>query len=261
MDDVGAWKKENGFEFALFPAKTEKRTSLIIYLHGVGDNARGFEDHAAALQEKVPGADVIALQAPTKFEHPDLPAGQEGFTWFPYGGKVMPQVKTWLAHIFNRLPVAGKVEAFAKAQLEKRGLDASDLAFAGHSMGAIVAIETGLTSKNTVAAIASLGGTVAPFSAVKRRPPVFLQMGEWDDIFGADAPRLPKKSPLKSAFIKAADKMSLRHGRALERLAKKGVPVTEKLYPMQGHMLDADAFKDSANFIAKALEKRTAPKP
>jgi len=255
----GNWQKENGFEFDLFPAKSEKPTSLVIYMHGVGDNARGFAHYAAAIQDKIPGADVIALQAPIRFEDPDIPAGEEGYTWFPYGGKVMPQVKTWLAHIFNRLPVAGKVEAFARAQLEKRGLDNSALAFAGHSMGAIVALETGLSAKKAIAAVASLGGTVAPFTKVKSKPDVFLQMGGWDDVFNEDAPRLPK-AMLKRAFVKAADKLSLRHGRAVERLQKKGVPFTEKIYEGQGHMLDRDAFADTADFIAAALAKRRAPK-
>lgn len=259
MDASASWQKENGFEFALFPARTEKPQSLVIYMHGVGDNARNFDHYAAALQEKIPGADVISLQAPIKFEHPDLPKGQEGYTWFPYGGKVLPQVKTWLMHIFNRLPVAGKVEAFAKAQLEKRGLGSGDLAFAGHSMGAIVALEAGLSSRKAVAAVASLGGTVPPFTKVKSRPEVFLQMGQWDDVFNEPAPRLPKGT-LKRAFTKAADKLSLRHGRATERLQKKGIAFTGKIYEGQGHMLDEAAWADSASFIAEALQKRRQPK-
>ena len=64
------WHKEGGFEYALFPAKTEKPESLIIYMHGIGSNAEHFDAHAQSIQDKIPGAEVIALQAPIELKDP-----------------------------------------------------------------------------------------------------------------------------------------------------------------------------------------------
>lgn len=253
------WHNENGFEFALFPQKTEKAEGLVIYMHGIGDNAQGFGYVAEMIQEKMPGAAVIALQGPLEIHHPDL-GDQKGYGWFPYGGKVLPQIGTWLKHIFNRLTVATQVEKFAHTQLEKLGLTEKNLAYVGNSMGAIVAVEAGLSKRNAAAAVVSRGGSVAPFTKIRNKnAEVFLQIGQWDEIFNDDAPERDPKL-LKRVFNAVADKFSLRHGRSMERLAKKHVTTTEKTYTMQGHMLDSDAWQDSADFIAKALQKN-APKP
>ncbi len=253
------WRTENGFDFAFFAPETEKPTSLVIYLHGIGDNAAGFERGAAIIQSKTPGAAVIALQAPIEIFDHEIPAGQRGFSWFPFGGPILPQVKQWISHIFNRLSIAGKVEKFAHAQLEKLGLAEKDLAYVGNSMGSIVALQAAITAKRAPAAVAVRGGTVPPFTKVRQKSvEVFLQMGEWDEIFNPGAPTREKKM-LKRAFNSIADKFSLRHERSIERLESKNLKPASKLYPMQGHMLDEEAMKDSAEFIAAALKKRQAP--
>ncbi|MBI1215397.1 MAG: hypothetical protein GC185_06235 [Alphaproteobacteria bacterium] len=253
------WNTKDGFDYALFPAKTEKPDSLVIYMHGIGDNAENFESGARVIQEKIPGAAVIALQAPIEIKHPDLPPGQKGYSWFPYGGPVMPQVKTWLSHVFNRVPVVKKVENFAHARLEELGLKEDRLAYVGNSMGAIVALQAGLSPRKPVAAVVSRGGTVPPFTKARNKSTkVLLQMGEWDEIFN-DGPPARAKKPLKRIFNNLADRFSLRHERSVERLKKKRVPMEDKIYEGQGHMLDAAALADGADFIGKALGQKHKP--
>jgi len=250
----------NGFNYTLFPAKTEKPESLIVYLHGANDNAEIPTNYLRALQEKIPGADVIALQAPIKvIKSPRFP-NPVGYNWFSFGGSILSQIETWVTHIFKRLTIAEQIEAFTQAQLAKRGLTETNLAYYGYSMGGIVALQTGLSGEKPVAAIVSRGGTFLPFSRVKNNSKVFLQMGENDEKFNTPAP-LPQKGFLKQVF---AEVVSLRHVSSVRRLQAHKVSVTEKVYPKQGHEQNYSAWKEAVDFMAKALNKPTSlpqPKP
>jgi predicted esterase len=256
MAGTSKWQDYNGFNYRLFPAKTEKPTSLIVYLHGVNGNAELPANYLRTLQEKIPGAEVIALQAPIKviksprFEKP------EGYSWFPFGGSILSQIETWFTHLFKRMTIADQIEEFTKDQLAKRGLTEDNLAYYGYSMGGIVALQTGLSGEKPVAAIVSRGGAFVPFSRVKNKSEVFLQMGENDEKFNTPAP-LPEKGFLKRIF---AEVVSLRHERSVQRLKGHHVPVTEKVYPQQGHEQNLSAWKEAVDFMAKALAKpQTSP--
>ena len=256
----GNWHKDGGFEYALFPAKTEKPEGLIIYMHGIGDNAQNFEPVAEMIQQKMPGATVIALQGPIEYQDPEIPPGQKGYAWFPFGGPVLPQAKTLLSHVFNRVAVVKQVQDFARKHLEELGLTEKNLAYVGVSMGSIIGLQAGLSSRKPVAAIVARGGAVPPMTRVRNKSAeVFLQMGDWDDLFNPGAPAR-EKNFLKRIFNAVMDKFSLRHEKSVERLKAKKVATTDKFYPMQGHILDFDAWQDSADFAVKAL-KKNAPKP
>ncbi len=255
-----SWNKNKGFEYALFSAPSGKAECLVIFMHGVGHNAKNFDEAAYEIQRRIPGADVISLQAPTEFEvPPEFSTGEKGYTWFPYEGPLTPQAKAWLTHIFNRLTIADKVEAFASDELQKRGLKEDKLAYFGISMGAIVALQVALSGKNEVAAVVSSGGTVPPFTKIRRKPKIFLQMGEFDDIF--NVPPRKGKGKLSKAFARAAEELSIRHERSVKRLKKKGVPVTEKTYPGEGHILPVAAYKDGIDFLVSALTPPSPPAP
>jgi len=237
--------KENGFNFALFPAKTEKPQHLIIYLHGLGSNVDINEGFLNAMQEKIPGADIISLQAPIRLrllsflnDNPD-----KGYSWFHLGQSVR-------SHLFNHLAIAKRVENFASAELKKRGLTENDLAYFGTSMGGMVVLQAGLRGGKPPAAVVSRSSAVLPFTRVKNKPSVFLQIGEEDKLFYGS--RSPKDS-LEHALSFIAGQLSLRHGRSVQRLQKQGVPLTEKIYPKQGHTLNQEAWNESVAFIAKAF--------
>jgi predicted esterase len=255
MTRPSSWREDDGFKYRLFPAKTEKPTSLIVYLHCLeGDTDLSYR-YLHFLQSKIPGADVIAVQAPIKvIKSPRFP-NPKGYMWFPFGGSILSQVETWLTHIFKRLTIAEQVEAFTKNQLEKRGLKEENLAYYGYSMGGIVALQTGLTGDKPVAAIVSRSSVVVPFTKVKSKSKVFLQMGELDDGFNKPATPLPKKGFLKQVFTAVANRLSLSHVNSVKRLQEQNVPVTEKVYPKQVHEQTYEAWKDAVDFMAKALAK------
>ncbi len=250
------WHNENGFEYALYPAKNTTADSLIIYMHGVGSNAKIDASYLRSMRDKIPGADIILLQAPIEIKSTSVPSDEKGYSWVPFGGPLKPQVQAWLSHVFNRMPVAEQVEAFASAQLTKRGLTEENLAYFGHSMGAIVALQAGLSGDKPVAAIVSRGGTVLPFTKAVSKPKVFLQMGELDELFNGAPPPPTEKGFLRRAFSLAGNHFSLRHERSVERLQKQQVPLTEKVYPKQGHGHDYTAWNEGVDFIAKALPQR-----
>jgi phospholipase/carboxylesterase len=241
-------RHDNGFDFWLYPTKLKKPDSLIVILHGHGSNAAIYESAAELLQRSVPGADVIALQAP-------VPFGQ-GFTWFDYEGLKHGNKKVWLSQIFNHLQIADKVNSFTMAQLQKRGLTPDDLALIGNSLGGITALQAGFHSKNPPAAVVSQSGAVLPFTKVKARPEILLLMGDKDEIFHVEPPR---QTGLKKIFAPLAKRLGLHHRESLRRLKAKGVSFTEKLYPGGTHSLPWGSWQDSADFVAGALRAKKSP--
>lgn len=254
MAAPSTWHKENGFEFRLFPAKTAKPECLIIYLHGIGSRAEIPDDYINAVHAKIPGADVIALQAPNKVKHALLFKIQDGYSWLPDGGPVKLQAQAVLSHVFNRLTIAEKVEAFARAQLKKRGLTEENMAYSGQSMGAIVALQAGLSGDKPVAAIVSHAGVILPFTKAKSKPAIFLQMGEVDELFNRFPASKPKKGFLKRVFSHSGQHIGWQHESSKHRLKKLKVPFTEKIYPKMNHDLGLEEWKDGIEFMAKALK-------
>ncbi len=258
MAIASTWHNENGFEYALFPAPSGKPESLIIFMHGLGSDTYISDECIRAIRKKIPSADVIALQGPIKIKKSYIPNVTRGYSWFHlFDGSVAAKAKTWLSHVFNRLSVAEKVEAFAHAELTKRGLTEDNLAYMGTSMGGIVALQAGLTGEKPVAAIVSRGGAILPLTKIKTPSKVFLQVGELDELFN-NPPLKPGEGFLKRAFSLATGKLTLKHKQSAEFLKKNNVPLTEKIYPKQGHALNNLAWDDGIDFIAKALPP---PKP
>ena len=178
----------------------------------------------------------------------------QGYSWFPLIMSLKSEIKNWFTHIQNRLPIADKVEAFAKSQLAKRGLAEDKLAYYGHSQGGIVALETGLSGDKPVAAIVSFASSVVPLTKAKSKSKVFLQMGEHDNLFNIKLPQLPEQGFLKRTFGGAVQRISLNHSSSVQRLKDQNVPLTEKVYPHAGHMQDQGIWKDGVDFIAKAFK-------
>src|SRR5437588_718561 len=100
MTGSSNWYEHNGFEYRLFPAKTGKPESLIIHLHGVNNKAEIDPQYLSFLQSKIPGADIIALQAPIKIVKSERFPEPKGYSWFPFGESIATQVGNWFNHIF-----------------------------------------------------------------------------------------------------------------------------------------------------------------
>jgi phospholipase/carboxylesterase len=260
MQNPPEWRHEDGFEFALFPAKNGTARSLVIVLHGHGSNTANWEAHARQMQEEMPDADILTLQGPVKLPkgHAALRDGAEGFTWNAYEGPKLRQVKETLSHIFNRLPVVHRLNRFIDRQLEKRGLTDDDLGLVGSSMGGITALQAALARKKPVAGVVSHSGALLPLSKVKSRPPVLLIMGGQDEVFNAPA---VKRKGLKRLFAALTKPLALQHRDTLRRFRQKRIPFTEKLYPALAHEVTPETISEGDRFLAQLLARKRGSKP
>lgn len=248
-------ESENGFDFFLYPARTEKAEALVVFLHGHGDHPDNWEDKLQLLRQSVPHADVIAVKAPIH-----LPAGtegladqQDGYAWVPIEFSLPAYGKMALSLVFNRLPVTAKFDKFVKAQLEKRAIDRQSLALVGFSFGGIIAIQSGLGAREPCAAVVSHGGAVLPFTKAKSRPDLLLVMGKRDEVFNR-----PKTKPkgIKKAFNGVAKKFSIQHDASVKRLQKRNVPFTEMIEPRLGHAASSRTWQAGTDFIAARLKPK-----
>ena len=253
------WHNEDGFEFALFPAKNGKAESLIVMLHGHGSNTDNWAEAAKQLHEQIPGADIITLQGPIKLPK-GLEPGADGYTWLPYEGPKLKQLKHSLSLVFNHLPIIDKVNSFLDKQLEKRGLTEKELGIFGSSMGGIVALQTTLFRKKPVAGVVSHSGALLPFTKVRCEPApdICLIMGGKDEVFCK--PEEPKKG-LKKIFNAVSKRLAIQHLDTLRRLRKKKIAFTEKFYPDLKHDSNPATVAEAGDFLDKALKKAKKPKP
>src|SRR5437016_1105199 len=110
MTTPSNWHHEDGFEFALFPAKNGTAKQLVIVLHGHGSNTANWEAHARQMQSEMPDADILNVQGPVKL--PLGTDGVQGYSWTAYQGPAVRQVKETLTLVFNHLPVVDKLNHF-----------------------------------------------------------------------------------------------------------------------------------------------------
>jgi phospholipase/carboxylesterase len=249
------WHKEDGFEFALFPAKSGKAKNLVLVLHGHGSNTANWAEHAKQMHDEMPDADILTLQGPIRM--PKGPDGVQNYTWTAYEGPILKQAAQSLKLVFNHLPVVDKLNSFIDKQLAKRGLTPDELGLVGSSMGGIVVLQTALSRRKAVGGVVSHSGALLPFTKVKSKPDILLIMGGKDEIFSK--PEVKAKG-LKRAFAEVKKRLSIQHKDTLKRFRRRGVQITEIFYPGMGHEVTPESIKAGDEFLLKALEKKKKPK-
>ena len=255
MTTPSNWHNEDGFEFALFPAKSGTAKQLVVVLHGHGSNTANWEAHAKQMQREMPDADIITVQGPVKL--PIGTDGVQGYSWTAYQGSSVKIIKETLTMIFNHLPVVDKLNHFIDQQLKKRGLSDDQLGLVGSSMGSIAALQTALSRKKTIAGLVSHSGALLPFTKVKSKPDILLIMGGKDDVFSK--PETSKKG-LSRLFNAMTRHFSVQHKDTLRRLRQKKVSFTEKFYPEMKHETTPESISAGSQFLLNVFEKRKKPK-
>ncbi|MCF6197840.1 MAG: phospholipase [Hyphomicrobiaceae bacterium] len=161
-------------------ARSGKTRQLVIILHGYGADGADLISLGRQWQQLLPDAEFVAPNAPQFCQNPPM-----GYQWFPLkvterGVESTPQER-WQGAV-DTAPV---VEAFIEAELQRTGLQPSDLALVGFSQGAMMALHTGLRGSKTPASIVSFSGMllgVDQLDSLSAKPPVFLAHGSLDDI-------------------------------------------------------------------------------
>ena len=185
------------------PAAGGAPRKLVVLLHGVGADGFDLIDLAPGWGKAVPEALFIAPHAP------------EPCDMAPYG-------RQWFS-LQDRSPAmmrAGAEAATAwlrphvEAELARLGLTSRDLALAGFSQGAMMALQAGLSWPGGCAAIlAYAGALLAPDSIPEIGPPILLVHGEADEVVPPAASRRAEQALLAAGLaVEAVYRPGLAHG-------------------------------------------------
>ena len=154
---------------------------LVILLHGYGsDGAR--PDRAGIMNGRrpVPGVEFVAPNAPQACEQNPM-----GYEWFSLNVTDQGIVSTPEERLVGAQNASPTLNQFIADELNRLDLEMSDLALAGFSQGAMMALHVGLQQAKTPAAIVSFSGMLLDHESLSERPnwpPVLLAHGSLDEV-------------------------------------------------------------------------------
>ena len=201
---------------------------LIVILHGFGANGDDLIEIGRQWQPLFPDAAFLAPHA-----HEACPGAPGGRQWFSLTDR-NPHER-WS----GACTAQTVVDTFLDAELADAGLEPNQLALAGFSQGAMLALHTGLRRKIAPAAILAYSGMlVGPEhlagatarDAAGNPPPIFMLHGHQDEVVPVDA-----------MFT------------AGNQLAEAGIPSQWHLAPGLGHGIDQEGIRQGACFLSNAL--------
>jgi len=205
---------------SLDPASGNTPQQLVILCHGYGSDGQDLISLAPYFAKVLPDAFFIAPNAPE-------PCGlaPTGYQWFPLD-EATEEMR--LSGTQKASPI---LNAFIDQQLQKLGLDDSQLALVGFSQGTMVALHTSLRREKQMAGVIGYSGALIGekllMSEVVSRPPMLLIHGSMDNVVPPDA---------------------LDH--AVKALAMAGVTVTSEMRPGLEHSLDDRGVMIGMDFLA-----------
>ena len=195
--------------------------ALIILLHGVGADGNDLIALAPFYQQAVPGAFIIAPDAPFRFDMAPF-----GYQWFSLQDF---RPETRLNGVQTAAPI---LDAFIDAQLAEHGLTADRLVLIGFSQGSMVGLHAALRRNPPVAGIIAHSGMLVGEhllnDEIRSRPPVLLTHGSMDEVLPVQA------LPLAEAALKGAD-----------------VPVEAHVMPGLGHGIDEATIRLDLQFLVR----------
>lgn len=162
-------------------------TSLVVLLHGYGDDGEGFFPIAQELSHYLPNTHFICPDAIFPFEH--SPFGRQ---WFSLNDRSESAMLKGLDEAELQL------NKFIDSVLMRFSLNDSNLALLGFSQGAMVSMHVALRRAKRLAGVVSCSGMlVSPdslSSKLKSSPPVSLIHGMQDEVVPFAALDLSRKA-------------------------------------------------------------------
>lgn len=205
------------------PANGGPARHLVVFLHGYGADGNDLIDIGRYWAAALPDTAFVSPHAPE-------PCGQApmGRQWFD-----LPAIDLDIIDEGARM-AAAPIHAFLDAELERHGLDESNLALVGFSQGTMMALEVGLRRSKPVAGIVGYSGVIAGndrlAGEITARPPVLLVHGEAD-------PLVPVMALHASVPV----------------LAAVEVPVEWHVRPGLEHGIDPEGLELGAEFLKRVL--------
>lgn len=148
-----------------FPAK-EKKSPLLIVMHGLGDEMYSYQDFPRyLLQNQI---HTLLLNAPDPYFM--------GWKWYDIDGDQEIGLKKSRNLIENSIDIIKK-----QLQLSKK-----EIFLSGFSQGGVVSLYTGLRSKEPYAGLICLSGYLygnsSEFTIESKLSPIFMAHGQFDDL-------------------------------------------------------------------------------
>jgi phospholipase/carboxylesterase len=213
---------------SLKPRSGKKPKKLIILLHGLGADGNNLMDIAGVLNRFIPDTYFICPDAP----HPYY-QGMAGYQWLN-----SIRSATYEDTISQLNVVEKTLNDFIDKQLERFGLNESDLSVIGFSQGTIVSLHSLVRRKKPVSLVVGFSGAlVGPellTEEVVSKPPILLIHGEEDDILPVE-----------------------RMHEAHEALNKQGFDVEKYAYPNLAHSIGQEGFEIATNKLLERLYPKT----
>lgn len=261
-------KHEDGFHFLEFPCPSGKAETLVVLLHGYANHPDMFKELAPGLQKEFPNADVVIVRGPAPLNATSAHKKELGvehvddlYSWHKVEKGAGKSLELALSHLFNRVPVVDELNAFADAQLKKRGLKDENLVLYGFSLGGAIVVQMGTKRKEKCAAVVCHSGPVFPIIKPKSKPDTMILMGDKDEFFYLRDPRAkkPPKGRLKKAFDKALSEIGVHYDDSARRLKRAGLDVTPVLVKDLTHTINETSFEQTVLFLKKTLNKPRKP--
>lgn len=217
----------------ILPASGRRPTSMVVLLHGFGGNGESMRWVAQAWAKVLPDTVFVMPDAPDQcHENPSDPASREWFATRALDRDTPARV----AQIRRVEPV---LNDFIDAKLSHYGLRDSQLAIAGISQGAMMALHTAPRRRHACAATVAYNGMLVDAQGLQDdcivRMPVFAVHGSNDTV------------------------VPFAHHAQLHRaLRGAGFKVEAATYPL-GHDVNAAGLRRGAEFIRRNLAARNRP--
>lgn len=154
------------------PPAAGRAAQLVVLLHGVGADGYDLIDLAVPWVRGLPQAAFLAPHAPEPYD--GAPFGRQ---WFSIVDRAPPVL------LAGARRAAAPLLATVDAELARLGLGPEQVAFAGFSQGAMMALFAGLQRRPAPRAVVAYSGAwIPPERIAPRLPPVLLVHGEADEV-------------------------------------------------------------------------------
>lgn len=216
---------------------SSRANGLVVFLHGYGADGNDLIELGRQWRALLPATAFVSPHAPER-----CAGAATGRQWFALSNRA-PDDPVGAEDRWNgAVKARGGLDAFLDSELERLGLDDSNLALVGFSQGAMMALHVGLRRRRAPAAILGYSGLLIGAERLKEAvardargapPPVLLVHGDQDPLI-----------PLEAMFV------------AAEALAQVSIPAQWHISFGVGHGIDGGGLHHGGLFLAEALKKK-----
>ena len=164
------------------PASKGAARQLVVLCHGVGADGQDLIDLAPRWAQALPDALFVSPDGPEPYDMAptDMPRGRQ---WFSLADRAPAIMQA------GAREAAAPLLAFIDAELARAGLAPDQVALAGFSQGAMMALYAGLRRRPAPRALVAYSGALLArptlAAEIAGRPPVLLVHGDRDEVVPA----------------------------------------------------------------------------